>query len=809
MHDIAKHLVHAVRGLRKNPGFTLSVLAILTLGIGANTAMFGIVNTVLLKPLSFPQPDSIVTVFHVPPATAFPGVSTFAVSAANFLDWRKQSTVFESMAIIGGRTYRLGGGDRPQAVRAALTEGEFFKVLRTQPAAGRVFTAEESQAGHDDVVVLSHGFSQSHFSSPQSAVGRTIDLNGRTFRVIGVMPPEFQLKSWFPASVDLWAPIGWKPEIASVRGNHNFLVAARLREGVSVTEAQSQMNVISERLARDFPEEDKGWGAIVRTLRNDLVGDVRPALLILLGAVGFVLLIACANTANLVLVRTIGRRKELAIRAALGASARQMLRPILVETTLLSVIGGAMGLLIARAGQSLVLGALAEQLPTATSVQLDARVLSFTAVASILTGLAAGLIASYQLLRVDLNVWLKQGLSKTDTSSGGRRTRNALVTVEVALALALLVGAGLMIRTLAALQRVDPGFNPSNLVTMNVPLPETNTAPKRNRFYDEFLPRVRRLPGVTAAAAIDTLPVDGGGSQQPIVIEGRPAEVFALQPNVAVRRATPDYHRTMSIPLVAGRTFEEADTTGMKAVVLISQAMARQFFPRENPIGKRLRISFTPEISREVVGVVGDVKERGVDVLEPVAMLYQPLLQTETGGVSLVVRTDRKPTTLLPEIAGVLHGINPELPVRNPRTVVDMLAESLAQHRFSMQLFVALAGLAFALASVGIYSVLAYSVRTRIQEISIRMALGAQIRDVLGLVIIEGMKPALIGIVAGAFGSWMLSGILTRLIFGVSPTDPLTFGGVAIVLLIVALVACVIPAYRATRVEPVRALRGD
>jgi putative ABC transport system permease protein len=809
MNDLVKPLLYAIRDLRKSPGFTLSALAILTLGIGANTAIFGIVNSVLLKPLAFPDADSIVAVFHVPPAQSFPGVSKFSVSAANYLDWRKQNSAFESIAVIGGRSGRLGTGSRAQSIRMAATEPDFFKVLRVQPLAGRVFTRDECRPGNDRVVVLSHSFAEDRSGSPQEAVGQILQINERNYRVIGVMPREFQMKSWFPASTEAWIPLAWTPEQAAVRGNHNYVVIARLRPGVSVAEAQSQMNVISERLARDYPEEDKGWGAVVITLRDHLVGDVRPALLTLLGAVGFVLLIACGNTANLVLARMITRRKEIAIRTALGASAGQVLRPVLVETTLLSIAGGALGLLFARSGQSLVIGAFAAQMPRAISVQVDGRVLAFTLLASVLTGLAAATIAGWRLMRLDVNESLKQGAGKTDTYSGGRRTRSTLVAAEVALSLILLVGAGLMIRSLWALRAVDPGFVSSNVLTMTVPIPQSTGAVHRSRFYDDFLPQVRSLPGVISAAAIDTLPLADGGSQQPIVIEGRPAEVFALQPNIAVRRATPGYLGTMKIPLIAGRDFEEADTLGQRAVVLVSQSMARQFWPGENPIGKRMRISFTPEIVREVVGVTGDVKQRGLDVLEPVAMLYEPLLQSEMNNVSLVVRSTLEGSALAPAVTRVLQQMNPELAVRDIIPMNEMVMSSLSQHRFSMFLLAALAGLAFLLAIVGIYSVLAYNVRSRVQEIGIRMALGARIRDVLTLMITEGMKPALIGIAAGIFGARLLSGLLSQLIYGVSATDSYTFAAVASLLAAVAFLACLIPAFRATRVEPARALRSE
>jgi predicted permease len=808
MSDFLQSLAHAIRVLRKNPGFTLSALAVLTLGIGANTAIFSVVNAVLLKPLPFPDSDSIVTVFHVPPPAAFPGLKTFAVSPANYLDWRKQNDVFESISVFGGRNLRLGGGNRPQSILTTISDADFFTVLGAQPALGRAFTEAECQPGRDAVIVLSHGFAQSQFGSPAHALGSHLLLNGRNYQVIGVMPPRFYVKSWFPASTQGLIPLAWTEKDRATRGNHNWLVVARLRQGVTVAKAQSAMNIISDRLARDHAEEDKGWGAIVTRLRDNLVGNVRLALLILLGAVGFVLLIACANTANLVLARTIGRRKELAIRAALGASGRQVLRPVLTETMILAIAGGALGLLVARSGQSLVTRALADQLPRATEVQLDGFVLAFTALASILTGLASGLIAGVRLLRGDINDSLKQGLGKSDSYSGGKMTRNTLVVSEVTLSLMLLIGAGLMIRTLLALYATDPGFQPANVLTMTVPIPKSSDKAQRSRFYGEFLPRVAALPGVRSVAAIDNLPMVGG-SEQPIAVEGRPAEVFALQRNVSVRQATPGYFSAMGIPMLSGRDFNLVDTSSEKSIAVISQAMANLFWPGENPIGKRFRISFTPETVREVVGVVGDIKNRGLQVLEPVTMLYLPIRQGETNPVSLVVRGDSGVTRLAPAITRVLGGIDPELAIRDIRTMDELVATTFSQQRSSMWLFTALAGLAFLLASVGIYSVLSYSVRSRSMEISIRMALGARPTDVLRLVIAEGMKPTLLGVTLGAFGAYALGGVLSKLVYGVSATDPLTFLAVAVLLVAVALVACAIPAYRATRVQPVQALRGE
>jgi putative ABC transport system permease protein len=808
MRDFLQSVAHAIRVLRRNLGFTLSALAVLTLGIGANTAIFSVVNAVLLKPLPFADSDSIVTVFHVPPAAAFPGLKRFPASVPNYFDWRRQNDVFESISMFGGRALRMGGGSRPQSILTTTSDADFFTVLRAKPAIGRTFSEAECAPGKDTVIVLSHGFAESHFGSPAKALGSQLVLNGRNYQVIGVMPPTFHVKSWFPASTQGWVPLALTDEERKARGNHNRLVVARLRPGVSVAKAQSAMTVISDRLALDHPEENKGWGAIVARLRDDLVGDSRLPLLLLLGAVGFVLLIACANTANLVLARTIARRKELAIRMALGATAGQVLRAVLTETTMLAMAGGALGLSVASLGQSLVTGALADQLPRATEVQLDGYVLAFTAIASVLTGLVTGLIAGARLMRGDLNDSLKQGLGKSDSYSGGKGTRNLLVVSEVTLSLILLIGAGLMTRSLWALRGADPGFRPENVLTMSAPIPKPPDKVKRSRFYDEFLPRVASLPGVQSVAAIDNLPLQGG-SEQPIAVEGRPAEVFALQRNVSVRRATPGYFRTMNIPMLSGRDFTLADTASEKAVTVISHSMANLFWPGENAIGKRFRISFTPDTVREVVGVVADIKDRGLQLLEPVTMLYLPIRQDETNSVSLVVRGGDGVTLLASGITKVLGEMDPELPIRNVRTMDEIVATTLSQQRYSMWLFAALAGLAFLLASVGIYSVLAYSIRTRVTEISIRIALGARPVDVLRLVIAEGMKPTLMGIILGALGASALGGLLSKLIYGVSPTDPLTFIVVALLLMAVALVACAIPAYRATRVQPVHALRAE
>ncbi|HLJ47862.1 MAG TPA: ABC transporter permease [Bryobacteraceae bacterium] len=810
MRDLLKLFTHSFRVLRKNPGFTFSTLAVLSLGIGANTTIFSVVNAVLLRPLPFPDSHSVVTIFHVPPAAAFPGVKTFAVSPANYLDWRKQNDLFESMSVLGSRSLRIGGDAKPRLLLATSSDSGLFDVLGVKPELGRFFTQDECQPGRDGVIVLSHGFAENYFGSLGEALGKTLQLGDRAIRVIGIMPQRFQMKSWFPMSTEGWMPIAWTDKDRATRGIHNWLVVARLRPGVTVAQAQSAMDVISNRLAREYPEDDKGWGAVVTPLRDYLVGNVRTALLTLLGAVGFVLLIACANTANLVLARTIARRKEFAIRAALGASSAQVLRPVLVETTVLAIAGGALGLLVAKSGQALVLRALADQLPRATEVQLDGAVLAFTAAASILTGIAAGLLAGARLLRGDVNDSLKLGMGKGDAYSGGRRTRFALVVSEVALSLILLVGAGLMIRTLWALRGTDPGFQSAGILTISISIPQSWDKLRRDRLTDEFLSQVGALHGVRSAAAIDSLPLEGG-AEQPIAVEGRPAEVLAMQRNVSVRAITPNYFRTMGIPLLAGRDIEPADGArrDRPAVAVISQTMARLFWPDENALGKRFRISFLPDVVRTVVGIAGDIKERGLDRLEPVSMLYLPVREQDPFPLTLVISGETPVTRLTPAITNLLVKFDSNLPVRKVRTMDAVVAATLSQHRFTMWLFAALAGLAFLLAAVGIYSVLAYSVRSRVQEIGVRIALGAARGDILRLVVSEGMRPALAGIALGACGALALVGVLSKLVYGVNPADPVTFCAVTLLLSIVAVLACVIPAYRATRIHPVIALRNE
>ena len=815
MTNLLTDLRYAWRTLRKSPGFSLVAVIVLALGIGANTAIFSVVNAVLLRPIPYSEPDRLMRVWHTPPQKAFPGMTRFSVSAANYEDWEKQNHVFENMAIYGYRSFNLTGSGEPERLNGAGVSAQFFSTLRVQPLLGRVFTEDENQAGRGDVVVLSYGLWKSRFGGDPGIVGRDIHMNDKSYLVAGVMPANMVLPGW----AQLWTPMAWTDQERAVRGNHNYLVIARLKPGVSAEQAQSEMNTISSRLEQQYPEDDKGWGAVVLPLQSDMVSDVRPALLVLLGAVAAVLLIACANVANLVLAKTFERRKEMAIRAALGASRSRVLSRVLSETVLLASLGGALGLVVAHFANKLIVAYLADQLPKSVQTGLDLRVLFFTLFVSVLTGVMAGLVPAMRMADANPNDALKQGLGRTDASAGGRTTRNALVVAEVALSLTLLIGAGLMIRSLWSLHGVDPGFEMQSVATMSISVPAAKFADvtQQTSFYEEVLRRVRTLPGVQAVGLVDDLPLSGGGSHEPIAIEGQPALPMSEQPEVDVRVISAGYMSAMRTPVVRGRDFNDSDVMGRPAVALISQSMANRFWPNQDPIGKHLTITFAPTASREIIGIVKDVKLDALNETRPNATLYTPITQVypEAGaawrsfGMTLVARAQGNPNNLVSSIKNAIHQIDPDRPVLDVKTMEDVVAESLSPQRFNMLLLAAFAGLALLLAAVGIYSVLAYAVRQRVREIGLRMALGAQISDVLRLVVVEGMKPTMVGLAIGILGALALGRVLSSMIFGVSTRDVTTYASVSVLLVCAALFASLIPAWRATKVDPIRSLRDE
>jgi len=820
MQTVVQDFRYGLRTIRKSPGFAAAAVVVLALGIGANTAIFSVVNAVLLQPLPFPHPEQLVQIWHTPPQKSFPGMKEFAVSAANFLDWQAENHVFQNVSLYTGGSYNLSGNGEPQFIRGRKVTSDFFTVLGAEPLLGRTFVADDDHPGHEQVAILSESFWRNQFGADRNIVGRTITLDGAGFTVIGVMRSKFQfpLTSDPEYAVKLWTPLAMTDTQRAVRAEHHYAVIGRLRPGVSLQQAQAEMDTISQRLEQQYPEDDRGWGAEVKPLHEELVGDVRTPLLVLLGAVALVLLIACANAANLVLARTVSRQKEIAVRSALGASRLRLVRQVISETAVLSLAGGLVGLLIAHFGVKLIVAFFATKLPRSSDIGLDGYVLGFTLAVSLLTGFLAGLVPALRLSGVNVNEALKQG-TRTSSDASGTRTRGVLVVSEVALSLMLLIGAGLMIRSLWILRQVDPGFDPHN-VFATIPSISSTVFPEPSQqiaFYNQVLDRVRTLPGVESAAAIDSLPLNGGGSNQPVQLEGRPVQAMADQPEVRVRLISTGYLRTMHIPLIRGRDFGEQETPQSPGAVLISESMAKRLWPGEDPIGKHVTMYFLPDKVREVVGIVGDVKDLGLDDSRSQGMLYLPLKHLTTprmGGwrsfsMWIVVRTHSNSAGIGTAVTNAIHQMNSGLPVIYSANMEDFVSTSLSQQRFNMLLLATFAGLALLLAAVGIYSVLAYSVKRRVREIGIRMALGAQTSDVVRLVVAEGMKPTVTGLIAGIAGALALGRLLSSLLYGVKPSDAATFASVSVVLVSVALLASAIPAYRATRVEPVSTLREE
>lgn len=815
MSSFLQDIRFALRQVFKSPGFSAVAVLTLALGIGANTAIFSVVNGALLRPLPFKDPDRIVRVWHTPPAKSFPGMTRFSVSAANYLDWKRDNHVFDQMAIYSYRGFTLTGVAEPLQVDAISVSSGFFETLGVAPLLGRVFSPDEDQPGRTHVVILSYRFWQEHFGANPDIVGHNITMDAQNYLVAGVMPVSFR----FPEFGQMWTPMGWTDKERAVRGEHHSVVIARLKRGVDLNQAQAEMNTISSRLEQLYPADDKGWGAVVVPLHGDMVSDVRTALLVLLGAVAFVLLIACANVANLALAKTFGRQKEIAIRSALGASTGRVIRQILTESVLLAGIGGALGLIVASFGQGLILSFLQNQLPASIAVGLDMKVLGFTLSISLLTGIFAGLLPAIRLARGNVNDALKQGLGRTDAGSGSQATRRTLVVAEVALSLLLLVGAGLMIRSFQQLQSVSPGFDSHGALTMTAAIAEAKfpEPTQQINFFEQVLQRVRALPGVEAASVVDDIPLDNGGSHQPIQIEGQPEVAMADQPEVDVRLISAGYAQAMHIPLLRGRDFGDEDVNGRPASVLISESMAKRFWPGEDPIGKRLTLTFFPGRIREVVGVVGDVKLDSLDQARPSTTLYVPLGQLSAPAnvifhsfpMTFVVRSATAPSSMVSSVTNAVHSVDSTVPLRDIHTMDEVITKSLSQSRFNMLLLGAFAGLALLLAAIGIYSVLSYSVRQRVPEIGIRLALGARLTDVIRMVVVEGMKPALLGVAIGAVAALALGRVVTSLIYQVKPSDPVTFLAVGALLGIIALLACVIPAYRASKVDPVIALRNE
>jgi putative ABC transport system permease protein len=796
---------YGVRTLTKAPAFSLAAVVILALGIGANTAMFSVVNAVILRPLPLADSSRIMRVWHTPPAEQFAGRTTFAVSPANYLDWRAQNHVFERMAIYTFRRLNLTGSGAPEALATALVSADFFNVLGVQPMLGRTFVTGDDEPGAPNIVIISEGMWRSRFAADPAMVGRSILLDSQPHTIVGIVH-QLPLRT----RTEIWIPLVWTEKDRAVRGNHNHVVIARLKPHVEVQQAQAEMATISRRLEQQYPADDKGWGALVLPLHDDMVGDVRTPLLVLLGAVAFVLLIACANLANLLLARGLARGKEFAVRAALGASRARIVQQLLVETVLLAAGGAIVGLAAARLGVTAIVQAIGQALPRAGEIGVDGRVLAFTSAIAVCTGLLAGVMPAWKSTRSDFNETLKQGLGRAGSEHGERRVRHLLVVSEVALAMLLLVGAGLLIRSLEQLRGVDPGIDPRNVLTMTIAIPPTKypQPDQQTQFFDRVLQRVRALPGVVSAGTIDSLPLQGG-STQPVAIEGQPVPPLSEQPEVAVCRIAPGYLATVRMRLLAGRDFTDADRLDRPASVLVSQSMARRFWPDANPIGRHVTLGLISDTPREVVGIVNDVKLAGLDMPDPVAAVYVPHAQVPGPFRSFVVRTTLPPESAAQSVTGALHQVDPDQPVQDVITMDEVIGASLTQRRVMVWLLTTFAGLALVLAAAGIYSVLSYTVRQRVREIGIRMALGAQPSGVLRMIVVEGMTPTLIGLAIGVVSATALGHVLTTLVFGVTAHDGTTFIVVSILVILVGLIASAVPGYRATRVDPLQALRTE
>jgi putative ABC transport system permease protein len=791
--------------LLKNIGFTVVAVLALTLGIGADTAIFSVVNAVLLTPLPYAESDRLVFLWEDNPQ-----IQRMSIAYPNFIDWRDQNTVFDNIGVFRRQNYNLTGNGEPERLVGAMMSADMFDVLRVEAAKGRVFISDEDKAGASPVVVLSHGLWQRRFGGDPNILDQSISLDGRGYTVIGIMPPDFL----FPSRAELWTSAGqastspgWEN-----RGNHPGLQGvARLKPGVTVAQAREGMEIVAVNLEKQYPDSNTGNRVTIIPALESVVQSIRPALFVLLGAVGFVLLIACANVANLLLARATARQKEIAIRTALGASRWRIIRQLLTESILLSFFGGEFGLLLASWGVKLIIALSPNIIPRSREIGLDNRVLAFTVAVSLLTGIIFGLVPALQMSKPDLNETLKDA----GRGSTGRRhvLRSALVVAEVALTLVLLVGAGLMIRSFYRLQQVDPGFNYDNLLTFNISLPQKkypDDAQKIN-FYDQLTEKIRALPGVQTVGIASGLPLGNNGWQTSFVIDGQPPPEPGKTPLTEAAAASPDYFRAMGITLLKGRAFSEQDTKSTPRVVLIDEEFARRYWPDEDPLGKHLRSGGNDPRNPliEVIGVVRRVKMDGINEESNRVQSYYPFRQVTFGGVSVVVKTSNDPMSLVSAARQQVLSVDPDQPIYNVNTMQQLRADSIEQEKLNLMLLSIFAAVALILAAVGIYGVMAYSVTQRLHEIGIRMALGAQQSDVLGMVIKHGMKLTLGGLIIGLVGAWLTTRLMSSLLFGVSATDTMTFIAVPLVLAGVALVACAVPARRATKVDPMIALRYE
>jgi putative ABC transport system permease protein len=806
MERLFQDLSYGLRTLIKKPAFTIVAVLALALGIGANTAIFSVVNTVLLKPLPYKDADRLVMVWEERTKLGFP---TDTPAPANFIDWKRENQVFEDMAAIAGRTFNITGTGEPEKVEGQRVSASLFPLLGVEPHLGRWFTPDEDRPGNNRVAIINHGLWQRRFGSDPGLINQTITLNDESYTVVGVMPPRFDFLGRFS---EVWVPIAMSDEEAAIRGGHYLMVVARTKTGVSTEQTQADMSRVAAGLEGRYPQTNTSVGATVKTFSDQFVGSIRTPLIILFVAVGFVLLIACANVANLLLARATARQKEIAIRTALGAGRARLVRQFLTESLLLAAVGGACGLALAAVGLRALVALIPENVVQAKDVTIDAGVLAFTLLIALLTGVVFGIVPALGASRPDLNEALKEG-GKGSPGAGRSRVRNLLVVAEVALALVLLAGAGLLINSFIRLRGVDAGFNPDNLLTMKVVLPDTryDEPNERSAFYDALLERVHSLAGVESAAVTTSLPLTFKGNSIGFTIEGRPEPAPDQIPIAVTRVISHGYFKTMGIPLLQGRQFGDQDTKESAGAVVVSETMARTFWPGEDAIGKRIKRgrynSQQPWIT--VVGVVGNVRQFELET-EGRPLMYLPYEQADFFAPrDLVVRTAGDPLSLVAAVRNEVWAVDRDQPVSNISTMEEILSESLAAQRFNMLLLGIFAAIALVLAAVGIYGVMSYSVTQRTHEIGVRMALGATPSDVLRMVVGHGGRLVLAGIAIGLVAAFALTRVMASMLFGVGAADPATFAAISVVLASVALLASYLPARRATKVDPMIALRYE
>jgi putative ABC transport system permease protein len=800
LDPMLQDLTYAIRGLVKRPAFAALVILTLAVGIGANTAMFSIVHSVLLKPLPYERPDELVSM-----SGAFKLSDQASVSPPDYLDYRDRNSVFSSLAartIFGASV--LTGTDEPERVLSSIASANFFSTLGIKPYRGRTFLAEE-EAGDKDVAIISYGLWQRRFGGDARTIGKTITVDSRPLTVVGIMPPALDRT----IDIQIWRPIPFNTPETSVRRFHFLRLVGRLKPGVTVAQAQRHMDDIARSLAATYPENES-WHLNLVPYRDVVIGGARPVLLILLGAVGLVLLIACGNVASLLLARASARNGEMAVRTALGAGRGRLLRQLLTESLLLGVVAAVAGLTLAHyllVGVRLVGDGL---VPRLAEVEIDGVALAFTVVISLVTSLLFGAVPALHAVRPDLAATMKS-LGKASATKRGTYTRDTLVIAQVALSFVLLIGAGLLVRSLWQLQQVQTGFEPSRLLTAEVSLPRSryNERLEIQRFWAQFLDRVRAIPGVESAAATTLLPLRGGGDTY-FYIEGQPPTSDAQKMNATVSTVTNDYFATMRIPLVVGRYFNASDRGDGAGVTVISRGLAARLFPGTTAIGKRLVVDFGKPFTAEIVGVVADVRIYGQATDAPDLMYFtdgQPNAGFGTGVMNLTARVRGDPATMAPQVRAALHAMEPDVPLSAAQSMESILYDSVSSPRFRTQLLTGFAGVALLLALIGLYGMLAYSVAQRAREMGIRIALGAQPKAVFGLVIRQGMALVGVGVVLGVGAALAATRLLTTQLFNVGPTDPTVFVGVAITLSLAGLAACVIPARRATKADPISALR--